>query len=358
MGRNNSNPNSLKSKEQSNVILGRGRYGIVRQWRSLNTGERVAIKSVDLEQDIGSSRSALRILRNEMCILRLLSRLNGLPESIVRLSEVYENSSTIHMVLPPLSRHFFSLFDLLVEMGRVQEDTARNIAKSLLEALLFLHYNGLVHRDIRPENIIFKEKHSERSQKNTEQGGRHGDESSHELEKDRIVRRLTPMISEFGLAGTVTQFRRVREAKLKQTKDAIEKIHEMKKRQEDITTVKFPTCILVGTPGYIAPECCLNQEAVRAGGWPLYTPACDIYALGVVLFYMMVGYQPFLSLSAKETLQLTRRGGTKFYSQDWAKVRDGRIQVLVQSMMRVDCQERISAKEALATSWILDEDVQ
>ena len=100
------------------------------------------------------------------------------------------------------------------------------------------------------------------------------------------------------MAGTLTQFNRVRVVKQEQAKKAL--INK---------TIKSPTCILVGTPGYIAPECCLDQAAVRQGNWPLYTSACDIYALGVIFFTMMVGYKPYLTAETPtEILEKTKLG--------------------------------------------------
>ena len=90
-----------------------------------------------------------------MCILRLLSRLNGLPNSIVRLHEVYESNTHIHMVLPRCSSVYFSVFDLMVDSGRINEIKAKKILLDILNALVFLHHNGLVHRDLKPEHIIF-----------------------------------------------------------------------------------------------------------------------------------------------------------------------------------------------------------
>ena len=52
------------------------------------------------------------------------------------------------------------MFDKIVERttddGCFDERSAARIIKSLLEAVAYLHDNGIVHRDVKPENILFE----------------------------------------------------------------------------------------------------------------------------------------------------------------------------------------------------------
>lgn len=103
---------------------------------------------------------------------------------------------------------------------------------------------------------------------------------------------------------------------------------------------KHPTQLdrlLVGTPGYIAPEVIRVRAARGLDGFgfdaascdsrrppPLqeckYTPACDMWALGVILWTMLVGYPPFVGTSDRQIFEHTRKGKFAFFSEDWVTV--------------------------------------
>lgn len=50
------------------------------------------------------------------------------------------------------------LFDRIANKGRLPEDDARPIMKSILESVAYLHGLGIAHRDLKPENILFSER--------------------------------------------------------------------------------------------------------------------------------------------------------------------------------------------------------
>ena len=49
------------------------------------------------------------------------------------------------------------MFDRIVDKGHFDEETSRFVTRQLLEALQYLHENGIAHRDIKPENILLAE---------------------------------------------------------------------------------------------------------------------------------------------------------------------------------------------------------
>ena len=46
------------------------------------------------------------------------------------------------------------LFDRIKSRGQYSERAAANVCATLVEALLYCHSNGIVHRDVKPENIL------------------------------------------------------------------------------------------------------------------------------------------------------------------------------------------------------------
>ena len=46
------------------------------------------------------------------------------------------------------------LFDKLKELGRYEERDAAGVMHTLLDVLAFCHEKGVVHRDVKPENVL------------------------------------------------------------------------------------------------------------------------------------------------------------------------------------------------------------
>src|SRR5262249_5811017 len=119
---------------------------------------------------------------------------------------------------------------------------AAALVETLARAIHVAHGEGVVHRDLKPANILL-------SVGPAQQGG------------------PTPKITDFGLAQPT----------------------------EGAPTFT-QTGLLVGTPGYMAPEQTSGRRA-------LVGPATDIYALGVVLYQLLTGQLPFRGDSALDVLR-------------------------------------------------------
>jgi|GEM_PF-7006029 len=146
--------------------------------------------------------------------------------NIVQFYDVGEEDDTIYMVQELLPGP--TLADRIRKLGkrRIPDADIPVIVAQLADALDFAHNKGIIHRDVKPSNAIYN------------------------AERQMVL-------TDFGIART--------------SADALR-------------TATGPG-IVMGTPGYIAPEQAISSATI--------TPACDIYALGVLLFEMLTAQLPF-----------------------------------------------------------------
>jgi serine/threonine-protein kinase SIK3 len=83
----------------------------------------------------------------EISILKLLHH-----PHITRLYEVMESRSMIYLVTEHAAQG--EVFDHLVANGRMKEDEAARIFSQIIEALDYCHRCGVVHRDLKAENVL------------------------------------------------------------------------------------------------------------------------------------------------------------------------------------------------------------
>lgn len=72
--------------------------------------------------------------------------------NIIRLFEVYEGKDHIHLVLEYLRGG--EIFSKLLEKGTYSEADAAKLMRKLMEAVNFCHSKGIIHRDLKLENLI------------------------------------------------------------------------------------------------------------------------------------------------------------------------------------------------------------
>ena len=94
----------------------------------------------------GKSEKDLKNLRQEISIL---SQLNH--ENIILLLDWFETKAEICVVTEYAQGE---LFEILEDDGALPADTVRQIARQLVRALHYLHSNRVIHRDMKPQNIL------------------------------------------------------------------------------------------------------------------------------------------------------------------------------------------------------------
>uniref|UniRef100_A0A4W5PU82 calcium/calmodulin-dependent protein kinase n=1 Tax=Hucho hucho TaxID=62062 RepID=A0A4W5PU82_9TELE len=97
-----------------------------------------------------------------------------------------------------------------------------------------------------------------------------------------------------------------------------------------------------GTPGYLSPEV-LRKEA--------YGKPVDIWACGVILYILLVGYPPFWDEDQHKLYQQIKAGAYDFPSPEWDSVTP-EAKNLINQMLTINPAKRITAQEALKHPWV------
>ncbi|XP_055719212.1 calcium/calmodulin-dependent protein kinase type IV-like isoform X1 [Salvelinus fontinalis] len=119
----------------------RGATSVVCRCRQKGTLKPYAVKTLKKTVD-------KKIVRTEIGVLLRLSHPN-----IIKLKEIFETPSEISLVLELVTGG--ELFERVVEKGFYTERDAADAVIQVLEAVAYLHENGVVHRDLKPENLLY-----------------------------------------------------------------------------------------------------------------------------------------------------------------------------------------------------------
>lgn len=125
--------------------IGEGHFGKVLLAKDRRTREKFAVKVI--KKDSTELRSQTLIQR-ELDILRLVNHPN-----IVRLYDLFDTQDKLYFVLEHMAGG--ALYEVLASKNiHFSEERASAIIKDILCGLVYLHEKGIVHRDVKPENIL------------------------------------------------------------------------------------------------------------------------------------------------------------------------------------------------------------
>jgi hypothetical protein len=130
-------------------ILGKGRFGEVREAVNKKTNEKMAIKVLKKEQMSEKDKEKIRV---EVDILKFCKN-----ENIIKFEDFFENEEFFFIVEELVSGGDFFTYFKGLGYNITEQHSIRTIY-SLLNVLKYIHKYGIIHRDIKPENILLTSK--------------------------------------------------------------------------------------------------------------------------------------------------------------------------------------------------------
>jgi serine/threonine protein kinase len=266
--------------------IGEGAFGAVYKAKNRDTGELLALKKIP------KRFTDVTAFQNEINALMRI-RYNGGHPGICDLNENYEDENYYYLLIDFVSGG--ELFDHLIAMGAYSEKDAARLVREVASALSFLHGIGIVHGDLKPENLMLSTKRKE----------------------DSSVK-----LVDFGCATDV----------------------------EDANYDIDPNSSNRGkTPAYCPPEILTKVRD------PI-SPAMDIWSLGIILYIMLTGLHPF-DLNANATDEeiesqiLSKQTPPLRDSPITAHLSSSAIDV-IEKCMTWNPKDRVTAFELLNHPWV------
>jgi serine/threonine protein kinase, bacterial len=200
-----------------------------------------------------------------LCVVKRLRPVQANPQvnqlvqdRFQREAAILESLGSGHSQIPKLYAYFYSpadqqfylvqewvdgetLSSMIRQQGRLNEVEVRQILISLLPVFDYVHSQGIIHRDVKPDNIIVRRSPMVQAKLST---------------PDNTIQNQQPVLIDFGAV-----------------------------RETMAAGAKAPsrsTSIVIGTPGYMPSE--------QSVGRPVFSS--DLYSLGMTAIYLLTGKRP------------------------------------------------------------------
>ncbi|KAK4106274.1 Pkinase-domain-containing protein [Parathielavia hyrcaniae] len=129
--------------------LGEGTYATVFKGRNRQTGELVALKEIHLDSEEGTPSTAIR----EISLMKELKH-----ENIVALHDVIHTENKLMLVFEYMDGDLKKYMDTQGDRGALKPPVIKSFMYQLLKGIDFCHKNRVLHRDLKPQNLLINGK--------------------------------------------------------------------------------------------------------------------------------------------------------------------------------------------------------
>lgn len=278
----------VKETYELQKVLGHGASGQVYLAKHKQNGQYFACKVVNKDGNMNDAQS----MSTEIEIMKRVRH-----KHVCSMYELYESPKCLWIILELVDGG--DLHKLLAQLDHYTEETAARHLEQILKGIHYLHSQGVVHRDIKLENILLKGTYPNCDVK----------------------------IADFGLSALI-------------------RVGEFGYHEEESVKRKAYKGLteMWGTKEMFAPE--LIDQA--------YGPQADMWSVGCILYEMLIGRQAFpIRPTDNERLFYGRIQKAQYDQQcaEWNNI-SAEAKDLIRSMLTVDPTKRISATEALQHPWV------
>jgi len=281
--------------------IGEGAFAKVYKGAQTKSNQTVAVKSVPRAK---LDKKTFQSLESEISILKKFQH-----ENIVQLIDCFKSKNHVHLImefcsLGDLAKYLKSrkeISELKGSAGGLEENIVRNFMSQFVSALKFMRSQNLIHRDIKPQNLLLQSP------------------SAYYQAGISEVNHIYPIlkVADFGFARSLPS-------------------------QSMAET-------LCGSPLYMAPELLKYQK---------YDAKADLWSVGMVLYEMLIGKTPFKASNPMELLQKIekQKDDIPFYNEnqvDASQLISPEAKDLILSLLKIQPNHRISFEELFTHPFII-----
>ena len=302
--------------------LGEGTYGTVFFGRHRETGTAVAVKKIP------KRLTSHATFQREMKALMQIKAAGG-HSSICWMQEHFDQGPYFYLILELIQGS--ELFEHLCEIGSYSEASCAQIVRGMASALHFLHGIGIVHCDLKPENLMLvscRQHPSEQPQAGLVK-----------LVDFGCAQFLAPNTA----AGTTTN---------DDSSPFLNHDDEHNKKRTEVTVAYCP-------PEVLHHKKMTQQQQCHHHTDNMIDPSFDLWSLGIIMYIMLTGIHPFdLDCCAtNEEIEARILSGKKppiRNSEYTAHLSKDAIDLL-DGLIEWDPNKRLTAEQLLQNRWVLGE---